>query len=194
MNKIIIAAAFFSVASMAMAQDGNNGNGNGGCGVGQQTNGCSVSVPGPAGPMGPMGPQGPQGEQGAKGDAGATGATGPAGSAGTNGKDGANGKDAKLPDGLLTRKDVATMQDWAEKMQREHYAGTAAAMAVASLPQPTLPGRSMVSLGVGAFRSEQGVALGISRVTEGNRFVFKGAVSADSRGGFGAALGAGLQF
>lgn len=194
MKNTIIASMLFALSCTAIAQDGNNGNGNGGCGVGQQTNGCGMPIPGPAGPAGPIGPQGPRGEPGAKGDTDAIGTTWQAGAAGANGKDGADGRDAKLPDGLLTRKDVAAMQDWAEKMQREHYAGTSAAMAVASLPQPTLPGKTMVSLGVGAYRSEQGMALGISRVTESNRFVLKGAVTADSRGGVGGSVGAGWQF
>lgn len=191
----------------AYANPGNNGNGNGGCGVGQTTNGCGT--PGPVGPQGPKGDKGDTGATGAQGAKGDTGAAGKDGANGLNGKDGAqgaqgiqgeqgvaglNGKDAVLPTNLATKDDVQNVQNAVNGLRRDSYAGTASAMAVGSMPQPTEPGRSLVSVGAATYRGQQGYALGVSHVTGSNRYVLKGAVTGDSRGGFGAAVGAGFQF
>jgi autotransporter adhesin len=78
--------------------------------------------------------------------------------------------------------------------RRDAFAGTAAAMAVAALPQAFMPGRGMVAVAGGTYHGEASVALGISKVSETGKWVYKGQATTDSRGGFGASLGAGMHF
>ncbi|MFC7632850.1 YadA-like family protein [Paraburkholderia humisilvae] len=78
--------------------------------------------------------------------------------------------------------------------RRDANAGSASAMAVANLPQPTTPGRSMVSLGGAVYQGQSGQALGLSHVTESDRWVYKGAVSTNTRGAYGVAVSAGYQW
>jgi len=73
-------------------------------------------------------------------------------------------------------------------------AGVAAAMAMAGLPQAYEPGRSMAAVAAGTFRGESGLAIGISTVSEGGRWVYKLTGSADSRGDTGVTIGAGMQW
>ncbi|MEO6917477.1 MAG: YadA-like family protein, partial [Collimonas sp.] len=72
--------------------------------------------------------------------------------------------------------------------------GTAAAMAMASMPQPTGPGMSMMSVGAATYAGQTGMAVGVSHVTRDNRWVVKAAGNSSSRGNFGASVGAGYQW
>jgi autotransporter adhesin len=73
-------------------------------------------------------------------------------------------------------------------------AGVAAAMATAGLPQAYEPGRSMAAFSAGTFRGESSIAIGISTISEGGRWVYKVAGSADTRGDAGVSIGAGMQW
>lgn len=73
-------------------------------------------------------------------------------------------------------------------------AGVATAMAMAGLPQAYLPGKSMMSMGGGAWRGESGMAIGLSTVSGNGKWVVKGAVSSSSRGDYGGAVGVGYQW
>ncbi|PWK85843.1 YadA-like family protein [Fulvimonas soli] len=73
-------------------------------------------------------------------------------------------------------------------------AGVAAAMAMAGLPQAYEPGRSMAAVAAGTFRGESSLAIGISTVSEGGRWVYKLTGSTDSRGDTGVSIGAGMQW
>jgi len=73
-------------------------------------------------------------------------------------------------------------------------AGVAAAMAVAGLPQPYEAGRSMAAIAAGSYNGESGVALGISGVSEGGRWIYKVAGTTNSRGEGGVSVGAGIQW
>lgn len=73
-------------------------------------------------------------------------------------------------------------------------AGVASAMAVAALPQPFEAGRSMASVAAGSYNGESGVAVGISGVSEGGRWIYKFSGSTNSRGEGGVAMGAGIQW
>ncbi|AOJ76423.1 YadA family autotransporter adhesin [Burkholderia ubonensis] len=79
-------------------------------------------------------------------------------------------------------------------LKKDMFGGVASAMAVAGLPQPTAPGRSMVSAATANYRGQQGFAAGYSYVTESNRWVVKASVTGNSRSDFGAVVGAGYQF
>jgi autotransporter adhesin len=73
-------------------------------------------------------------------------------------------------------------------------AGVAAAMAVAGLPQPYEAGRSMAAIAAGSYNGESGVAVGISGVSDGGRWIYKFSGSTNSRGEGGVSVGAGLQW
>lgn len=70
--------------------------------------------------------------------------------------------------------------------------GTAAAMAVAGLPQAFSPGKGMISFSVSSWRDEQAFAAGASKVF-GDK-VFKAGAAIDSHGNGGATAGIGFQF
>ncbi len=71
-------------------------------------------------------------------------------------------------------------------------AGTAAAMAMANLPQPAYAGEGGMSLGVGTYQGESGYAVGYSAISENGNWVFKASATGNSQGKFGA--GAGVFF
>jgi autotransporter adhesin len=78
----------------------------------------------------------------------------------------------------------------------DHHAsaGIASALAVAGLPQPSVPGSNMASVAVGGFNGESGVAVGISGVTEGGRWSYRLSGSTNTRGEGGFSVGAGIQW
>ncbi|QRE00188.1 hypothetical protein [Burkholderia phage BCSR5] len=138
-----------------------------------------------------------------KGDKGDTGAAGPQGPKGDDGAAGPAGPNqpAPLPEGLATQDDLGKVQrdlnglrGDMSALKKDMNAGIASAMAVASLPQPNRPGENMVALGTATYQGAQGFAIGISRVTSNDKWVIKGAVTTNTRGAFGAALGAGYKF
>lgn len=81
-----------------------------------------------------------------------------------------------------------------DKVDNNARAGIAAAMAAGSLPQSSLPGKSMVTLGASTYRGESALAIGVSRLSDNARTVIKVNASADSRGNAGAAVGAGWHW
>ncbi|MBN3817061.1 hemagglutinin [Paraburkholderia sp. Se-20369] len=79
-------------------------------------------------------------------------------------------------------------------VKKDMFGGVASAMAVAGLPQPTAPGRSMVSAATANYRGQQGFAAGYSYVTQNDKWVVKASVTGNTRSDFGAVVGAGYQF
>ena len=73
-------------------------------------------------------------------------------------------------------------------------AGVAQAIATAGLPQAYLPGKSMVAIGGGYYKGETGYAVGFSTISDGGNWIIKGTASGNSRGHFGASVGAGYQW
>jgi trimeric autotransporter adhesin len=79
-------------------------------------------------------------------------------------------------------------------VRRNASAGTAAAMAMAALPQAVLPGKGMVALGGSTYDGEAGLALGVSRMSGTGKWVVKGTASTNSRGVYGVAVGTGFHW
>nr|WP_281285700.1 YadA-like family protein [Halomonas halmophila] len=73
-------------------------------------------------------------------------------------------------------------------------AGSASAIAAASVPQAYLPGKSMVSAGAGTYSGESAVSVGVSRLSENGRWAVKLNATGDSQGNFGAGVGAGFHW
>ncbi len=73
-------------------------------------------------------------------------------------------------------------------------AGISAAMAMSSLPQAYIPGKSMIGGGVATYNGQSAVAVGISRVSDNGRWVIKANGTADTQGNAGGAIGAGFHF
>ncbi|WP_350656624.1 YadA-like family protein [Psychrobacter sp. S1-30-MNA-CIBAN-0213] len=73
-------------------------------------------------------------------------------------------------------------------------AGISAAMAMSSLPQAYIPGKSMVGGGIASYNGESAVAVGVSKVSDNGRWVIKVNGTADTQGNAGGAIGAGFHF
>lgn len=93
-----------------------------------------------------------------------------------------------------TDNQIAGIRNNLDSYRRDADGGTATAMAVAGLPQPTGPGRSMVAIAGSVYRGQSGQALGISTISENDHWVYKAAVSTNTRGSYGAVVGAGYQW
>ncbi|MEN2750534.1 YadA-like family protein [Psychrobacter sp. FBL11] len=81
-----------------------------------------------------------------------------------------------------------------DDVEDDANAGISAAMAMSSLPQAYIPGKSMVGGGVASYNGESAVAIGVSRVSDNGRWVMKINGTADTQGNAGGAIGAGFHF
>ncbi len=72
-------------------------------------------------------------------------------------------------------------------------AGISAAMAMSSIPQAFLPGRSLLGGGITTYNGENAVAIGLSTVSNSGQWVIKVNGTADSQGNAGGAIGAGFH-
>ncbi|QKF65262.1 YadA-like family protein [Campylobacter corcagiensis] len=78
--------------------------------------------------------------------------------------------------------------------KKDASAGTASAMAIGNIPQSTIPGKGMISLGSGFYDGESAMAIGLSKMSDDGKWVFKGSASYDSQEKAGAALSVGYHF
>jgi trimeric autotransporter adhesin len=89
---------------------------------------------------------------------------------------------------------IAGLQSQINSVAKSANAGTAAAMAVAGLPQATQAGKAMVAVAGSRYGGESGAAFGASYVTQSNRFVVKLSGNTSSNGNVGVVAGAGFQW
>jgi len=80
------------------------------------------------------------------------------------------------------------------EVEEDANAGISAAMAMSSLPQAYIPGKSMIGGGVATYNGESAVAIGLSKVSDNGRWVMKINGTADTQGNAGGAIGAGFHF
>jgi autotransporter adhesin len=80
------------------------------------------------------------------------------------------------------------------RVDAKSSAGVAGAMAMAGLPQAYEAGKTAAAVAVGSFRSQSGMAIGVSTISENGRMVYKATGSSDSRGNTGMTIGAGVQW
>jgi autotransporter adhesin len=81
-----------------------------------------------------------------------------------------------------------------DDVEDEANAGISAAMAMSSIPQSFLPGKSLVGGGVATYNGESAVAIGLSKVSDDGRWIMKISGTADTQGNAGGAIGAGFHF
>lgn len=222
--KLITVSTLFALSSLAWSGNSHDSEqGGGGCQIGCNSgggmhghgNGHGSHGNGHGGVKGPIGPQGPQGETGAAGEKGDTGADGVDGLSAYEVALG-NGFDGTESEWLLSLKGMDGQSFSGEEYLNESknytdsrindlnrrfdnfkgsvYAAVASSIAIASLPQPTDAGYSMLSIGAGTWKSEQGFAIGFSGVTQNNKYVYKMAASGNTEGDFGAGASVGVQW
>ncbi|WP_244193143.1 YadA-like family protein [Paraburkholderia eburnea] len=89
---------------------------------------------------------------------------------------------------------IAGVQNQISDVRRDAFGAAAAAMAVAGLPQPNQPGKTMVAAGTSRIGGQTGTALGVSYATQNNHWIGKLAVSSSSQGSTGVTAAAGYQW
>jgi autotransporter adhesin len=85
-------------------------------------------------------------------------------------------------------------KSYSDTIGHQASAGMASAMAMAGVPVAYAPNQSSVGVGVGSFRGESSLAVGMSTISESGRYVFKASATSDTRGDRGVSLGAGITF
>ncbi len=81
-----------------------------------------------------------------------------------------------------------------DKVDKDASAGSAASMAMASMPQSVLPGKAMMTAGVGHYEGQSALAVGVSNFSENGRWVVNFNGSANTRGKVGAGVGVGIHW
>ena len=89
---------------------------------------------------------------------------------------------------------VQQLNNTVHSARQDAMGGVAAAMAVAGLPQSTLPGRTFMAISGSTYGNEYGTAIGASYMTKDGKWVVKGAVNTSSRGEVGAVVGGGFYW
>ncbi|CAJ0821235.1 hypothetical protein LMG18101_04558 [Ralstonia flaminis] len=89
---------------------------------------------------------------------------------------------------------VRQMNNAVYSARQDAMGGVAAAMAVAGLPQSSMPGRTFMAISGSTYGSEYGTAIGASYMTKDGKWVVKGAVNTSSRGEVGAVVGGGFYW
>ncbi|WDU54780.1 ESPR-type extended signal peptide-containing protein [Taylorella equigenitalis] len=79
-----------------------------------------------------------------------------------------------------------------ERRYEDASAGTASAMAVASLPQAYEPGQSIMGVAGSTHEGHSAMAVGFSTISNNGRWILKGNISGNGRGQVSAGLGAGI--
>ena len=79
-------------------------------------------------------------------------------------------------------------------LRHDAYAGTAAAMAMAALPQVSSAGGSMISLSGSTFEGQSATAIGVSGMSSNGHWIYKASGAATTRGNLGATVGVGYQW
>jgi autotransporter adhesin len=91
-----------------------------------------------------------------------------------------------------TDEKVSALDRRVSSLGRRADAGTAAAMAMANLPQAYAPNQSSVGAGVGTFNGQSAMSMGMSTISESGRWVFRASASANTQGDKGAGFGAAM--
>ncbi|WP_244195993.1 YadA family autotransporter adhesin [Paraburkholderia susongensis] len=89
---------------------------------------------------------------------------------------------------------IGVMDQQINDVARKSYSGSAAAMAMANLPQAPAPGTRIVSVAGGTYSGQSAVAVGVSTFTRNGKWIVKASGSTTTSGTFGVGIGAGRVF
>ena len=91
---------------------------------------------------------------------------------------------------------VQQVQHWVRDRFRQASrlanAGTAAALAMTNVPQAYAPNQSSLGAGIGSFKGQSALAVGMSTITPGGRWVVKGSLTGNTQGDVGVGMGASM--
>ncbi|MGO4703962.1 YadA family autotransporter adhesin [Dyella sp. 2RAB6] len=91
---------------------------------------------------------------------------------------------------------VQEVQHWVrdrfKRASRLANAGSAAAMAMTNVPQAYAPNQSAIGAGIGSFKGQSALAVGLSTITPGGRWVVKGSLTGNTQGDVGVGMGAAM--
>lgn len=85
------------------------------------------------------------------------------------------------------RSDISTLR-------HDANAGTASAMAIASMPQSVMPGKVLMAAGMANYEGQSAMSIGVSNFSENGRWIVNINGSANTRGNAGAAVGIGFHW
>ena len=106
----------------------------------------------------------------------------------------ANVADGVAPTDAANMRQLQSVANMVGEVKKDAMAGTASAMAIGNLPQATIPGKGMMAIGAGYYKDQTATALGVSKMSENGRWVFKASASYDSQRNVGAAGAVGFHF
>ncbi|MDA3058089.1 YadA-like family protein, partial [Campylobacter sp. VBCF_05 NA6] len=81
-----------------------------------------------------------------------------------------------------------------DNVRDEARAGVASAIAIGNLPQSTIPGKGMLSVGTGYYQDEGALSIGLSKMSDNGKWVFKSSISVDTQDNIGAGASLGFHF
>ncbi|HHV6887064.1 TPA: Hia/Hsf adhesin N-terminal domain-containing protein [Haemophilus influenzae] len=91
-------------------------------------------------------------------------------------------------------KGVTNLAEQVNKVGKRADAGTASALAASQLPQATMPGKSMVSIAGSSYQGQNGLAIGVSRISDNGKVIIRLSGTTNSQGKTGVAAGVGYQW
>ncbi|QDC45206.1 YadA-like family protein [Methylophilus medardicus] len=77
---------------------------------------------------------------------------------------------------------------------RDANAGSASAMAMASMPQAWEPNKTITSMGAATYQGESAYSMGVSRMSENGRVTLNFGATGNTRNKFGVGVGVGIQW
>ncbi|KOQ98069.1 hypothetical protein ABW51_02225 [Haemophilus sp. C1] len=80
------------------------------------------------------------------------------------------------------------------KVGKRADAGTASALAAATIPQAYTPGKSLVGIAAGNYQGQNGLAVGMSRISDNGKIIIRLSGTANTQGKTGIAAGVGYQW
>jgi len=89
---------------------------------------------------------------------------------------------------------VNSVRNELKQTDKKLRGGIAGAVAMANIPTANRAGGTMIGLGVGNFKGQNAIAVGISRSSDNNRIHFKASGSANSAGDYAVGGGIGYQW
>ena len=89
---------------------------------------------------------------------------------------------------------VNSVRNELKQTDRKLRGGIAGAVAMANIPTTNRAGSTMVGVGVGNFKGQNAVAVGLSKSSDNNRIHFKVSGSATSAGDYAVGAGVGYQW